>query len=151
MSAGDTIQLTHLSRITNQILKKNPSSLKKQQREYRLHLCLKAGLIVTLNQFFFCLPGKLPPPSALPATLPHPWGPRTNHSPATKGLSWPSRGPSLREHHLIQGPYKSYSSLNITPVYKILPLSQLWPLTIQQPAPMRSLKLAVKPLLTLSF
>lgn len=60
----------------------------------------------------------------------------------------PGPPPSLREYHLTEGPYESFGSLNITPAYEILPLSPLWPLAIQQPAPVSSLKLAANPSLS---
>lgn len=69
-------------------------------------------------------------PRAPLATLPtHPLGlPELITAQQPKGSPDPAVGPQLKGASiLIQGrvPYKSFSSLNITPAYKILPSNQL--------------------------
>lgn len=89
---------------------------------------------------------------------PGPWpprAPRTNHSPARKAFSWPSREaqPTGIYYNAMRAPvpYKPFSILNITPAYKILPFSQLRLFITQQPAPTHPFRLAVSALLTFSF
>lgn len=129
----------------------NPSSLRIKHWKHRLHLCPflndTHGTNIKQEPIFLCF-GKLllqrsslPPPELITVQ-------QLKDSPGPAGC------PTLREHPLrFRGLclLKSFSGLDMTSAYEILPCSQLQLLIIQQPVLTLPLKLAVNPLLPFSF